>query len=67
MNYQGWTGTWSPIRLWVGSIADPNNDGTYSGNYGADGIATWSNVNGTMGIYYGPAGRNYTSVAFWIR
>jgi large repetitive protein len=67
MNYQGWTGTWSPTRLWVGNIDDNGNNGQYHGNYVSDGIATWSNVSGTVGVYYGPTGQNYTSVAFWVR
>ena len=67
MNYQGWTGTWSPTRLWVGNIDDGGNNGQYHGDYTSDGIATWSNVAGTVGVYFGPTGRYYTSVAFWVR
>ncbi len=67
MNYQGWTGSWYPTRLWVGLVDDTSGDGNYHGDYTTNGVATWSNVSGTLGIYYGPAGRNYTSVAFWVR
>ena len=67
MNYQGWPGSWYPTRLWVGNIDDNGNNGQYHGNYVSDGVATWSNISGTAGVYYGPANRYNTSVAFWVR
>ena len=67
MNYQGWPGSWYPTRLWVGNVDDNGNNGQYHGNYVTDGIATWSNISGTAGVYYGPANRYNTSVAFWVR
>ena len=66
MNYQGWSGGWFAHRLWVGT--NPDAYGATHGDYATHGIATWKHYTGNIpGVYYGPSGRYYTSVAFSVR